>query len=157
MTNIMRFVQVFALGTWVGAIIYFVAAVAPGAFTTLASRDEAGALVGYTLTRLHQLGVIAAILYLLATLMLARGVKGVAQPAALAVILMLLLTIASQYAVRPRMAALRTEMGSVDSTPVENPLRARFDRLHQASVQLEGAVLLVGIVAIFLTVSRKPL
>jgi len=31
MTNILKFVQVFALGTWVGSIFYFSAAVAPGA------------------------------------------------------------------------------------------------------------------------------
>jgi Domain of unknown function (DUF4149) len=156
MTNIARFVQVFALGTWVGAIIYFVAAVAPGAFTVLASRDEAGALVGYTLTRLHQLGVVAAIVYLVATVGLARSAKGLWRPEALLVVAMLLLTLASQDLVRPRMAALRAQMGSIEATPAESPLLVQFDRLHRASVQLEGAVLLLGVAGLFLTAIRKP-
>ncbi|MGH9699108.1 MAG: DUF4149 domain-containing protein [Candidatus Acidiferrales bacterium] len=157
MTSILRFVQVFALGTWVGSIIYFIAAVAPAAFGVLASRDDAGAVVGYALTRLHHLGVIAAVIYLLATVALAKSAKGLWQPAALLVILMLVLTVVSQHAVRPRMSALKTQMGSVESTPRDNPLHVKFDELHAISVKLEGAVLLFGIAALFLTVRSRPL
>jgi hypothetical protein len=67
---------------------------------------------------------------------------------------MLALTIVSQHVVTSRLAALRTEMGSVDATPRENPLRVEFDKLHRVSVQLEGATLLVGIVTLYLTVRR---
>ena len=66
MTNILKFVQVFALGTWVGSIFYFSAAVAPGAFRVLPSQDLAGVLVEFTLRRLHTLGVVAGIVFLLA-------------------------------------------------------------------------------------------
>ena len=73
------------------------------------------------------------------------------RPAALAVILMLALTLASQRIVIPRMDVLRAEMVSVDTTPASNPRRVEFDRLHGISVDLEGAVLLLGLVALFLT------
>ncbi|MGA8766715.1 MAG: DUF4149 domain-containing protein, partial [Candidatus Acidiferrales bacterium] len=63
MSHILRFLRVFALGTWVGSIIYFVAVVTRGAFAVL-TRDQAGLLVGFTLGGLHQLGVIAAAVYL---------------------------------------------------------------------------------------------
>jgi uncharacterized membrane protein len=155
MTNILRFVQVFALGTWLGAIIYLSFVVAPGAFATLGSRDQAGAVVGMALGRLHHLGVIAALIYLGAGLGLVGSIRGLAQPAALAVIAMLLLTVASQHMVTPRMAELRKQMISVDATPRDNPLRVRFDRLHQWSVRIEGSVLLIGIAALFLTVRGK--
>jgi hypothetical protein len=46
-------------------------------------------------------------------------------------------------------------MGSVVATPASNPLRAEFDRLHGISVKLEGAVLLIGFAALFLTVREK--
>jgi len=62
MTNIPRFVQVFALGAWVGSIFYFSAAVAPGDFRVLSSADQAGALIVFTLGRLHLMGVVAALL-----------------------------------------------------------------------------------------------
>jgi hypothetical protein len=65
---------------------------------------------------------------------------------------MLLLTICSQFFVTAKLADLRQQMGSVDRTPATNPLRASFDRLHQLSVWLEGAVLLLGLAAMYLTV-----
>lgn len=154
MTNFLRFVQVFALGTWVGSIIYLSFIVAPGVFGTLANRDQAGSVVGLLLGRLHHLGVIAAVLYLVAGLGLGRSFKAFVQPAALCVILMLTLTIVSQLVVTSRLAGLRTEMGSVDATPRDKPLRVRFDKLHRVSVELEVVTLLAGIAALYLTVRR---
>jgi hypothetical protein len=155
MTNILRFVQVFALGTWVGSIFYFSAAVAPGAFRVLSSQDQAGALVQFTLGRLHTLGVVAGLLYLFASIGLAQSFKGLIRPAAIGVVLMILLTITSQNFVMRRMVALRTEMGSVVAIPASDPLRAEFDRLHGISVNIEGAVLLIGFAALFLTVRQN--
>ena len=155
MTNILRFIQFLALGTWLGSIIYFSFAVAPALFAALQNRDQAGAVVGIALGRLHHLGVIAGVLYLVATLCLARSPKVFLQPAVVAVIAMLAFTIISQHHIAPRMAQLRTEMVSVDATPPSNPLRAEFDRLHKVSVRLEGSVLLLGLIALFLT-ARAP-
>jgi membrane-bound metal-dependent hydrolase YbcI (DUF457 family) len=157
MSNILRFLQVFALGTWVGSIIYFSAVVAQAAFRVLSTQDEAGRLVGFTLGGLHSLGVVAAVVYLVASLALARSFRGLVQPAAIGVILMLVLTLASQRIVIPKMDALRAQMGSVEQTPASNPLRKEFDRLHGISVNLEGGVLLLGLAALFLTVRSKPL
>ena len=155
MTHTLRFLRVFALGTWVGSIIYFVAVVTRDAFAVLPNRDVAGALVRSTLGGLHGVGMIAALVFLFAALGLERSPKALARPAALGVILMLLLTVASQRFVMPRMAELRTEMGSVDATPAGDPRRAEFDRLHSISVDLEGGVLVIGLVALFLTTGEK--
>jgi hypothetical protein len=157
MNNFLRFLQVFALGAWVGSIIYFSAVVTQGAFRVLANIDEAGRLVGFTLGGLHWLGVIAAVVYLVASMALGRSLKALVRPAAIGVLLMLVLTLVSQRIVIPRMDVLREQMGSVEATATGNPLRAEFDRLHSASVNLEGAVLLVGIASLFLTVRSRPL
>jgi hypothetical protein len=142
---------VFALGTWVGSIIYFVAVVTRGAFAVLA-RDQAGLLVGFTLAGLHQLGVVAAMIYLVAAVGLGNSTRALVRPAALGVMLMLVLTVASQRIVIPRMGVLRAEMVSVDATPANDPRRVEFDKLHGISVDLEGGVLLIGLAALFLTV-----
>jgi hypothetical protein len=155
MTNILRFVQVFALGTWVGSILFFSFVVAPSLFSALASRDDAGAVVGLSLSGLHHLGVVLGILYLAAGIGLARSVRWLARPAALLVILMLLFTLASQHFVMRRMDYLREQMGSVAATPAGSSLREEFDRLHGVSVKLEGGVLLAGIVALFLTARKE--
>jgi hypothetical protein len=153
MTSLLRFLQLFALGAWVGAIIYFAAVVTRDAFAVLPNRDVAGVLVGSTLGGLHGMGVIAAVIYLGASLGL-RGSRGLVQPAALCVVLMLLLTLASQRTVIPKMAALRTSMVSLEATAPDDTRRAEFDRLHGISVGIESGVLLVGLVGLFLTVRR---
>ncbi len=154
MSNTFRFVRLLALGTWVGSIIYFVAIVTRGAFAVL-TRDQAGALVGFTLAGLHETGIIAAIVFLIATVGLEMSFKSLARPAAIGVVAMLLLTLVSQRMVIPRMETLRREMMSVDATPPSDPRRAEFDRLHGMSVDLEAGVLLIGLVALFLTVRES--
>jgi uncharacterized membrane protein len=155
MNQILRFLQIFALGTWIGGIIFLSFVEAPGVFRILASREQAGSIVGYSLVRLHHIGVVAAVIYLLAGLGLAKSLKWLITPAAILVIAMLVLTVISEHAVRPRINAVRSQMTSVEETPPDNPLRVRFDRLHRVSVQLEGAALLIGLVALFLTVRSQ--
>jgi len=163
MSHFLRFVRTLALGAWVGAIVYFAAVVTRGAFAVLPSRDEAGLLVGFTLGGLHVMGLISAAIFVAASVALTKSsrnsnrdangaLRALIEPAVLGVILMAALTIASQYYVIPRMAVLRGEMGSVDATPESDHRRAEFDRLHSVSVDLEGAVLVAGLVAMFLAV-----
>ena len=99
-------------------------------------------------------GGIAAVVYLVAALALGKSLRALVRPAALGVILMLVLTLASQRIVIPRMDVLRTQMVSVDATPASDPRRAEFDRLHGISVDLEGGVLMLGLAALFLTVKQ---
>ncbi len=155
MASTLRFLQFFSLGTWVGSILYFSFVVTRGAFSVLPNNDLAGALVGYTLSKLHMIGIVAGIVYLLATAAAERSIAALAHPAALLVFAMIVFTMASQYGVIARMDVLRLQMGSVDATPAGNPLRAAFDRLHQYSVWLESAVLISGLAALFLTARQK--
>jgi uncharacterized membrane protein len=155
MNSFLKLVQVFALGTWVGSIIYFSFIVAPGAFATLKDRDQAGALVGYSLSRLHLLGLILGVLYFVAAFVMVRAMKDLVQPAVIGVALMIALTAFSQGRVTSRMYALRTQMVSVEATPKDSPLRVEFDGLHQLSVSLEVAVLLIGITSLFFTVRNS--
>jgi uncharacterized membrane protein len=160
MNNILRFIQVFALGTWVGSIFYFSAAVAPAAFRVLQSQDQAGMLVQFALRRLHTLGVVAGVVFLFASAILAMSAgssrKSLLLPA-VGVAVMLILTVISQHVVIRRMMNLRRQMDSVAATPRDNPLRVEFDRLHQWSVRIEGSVLLIGFAALFLTLRSKPM
>ncbi|HXJ16803.1 MAG TPA: DUF4149 domain-containing protein [Candidatus Polarisedimenticolia bacterium] len=155
MSYILRFVRVFALGTWVGAIVYFAAVVTQGAFAVLSSQDEAGLLVEFTLSGLHLMGMIAAVVFIIASVALRKSLRAFIEPAVIGVILMAGLTIASQGYVMPKMAVLRTQMGSIEATPGSDPKRVEFDRLHAISVRLEGGVLLIGLASLFLT-ARQP-
>jgi hypothetical protein len=151
---ILRFLQFFSLGCWLGGIVFFIV-LTQGIFSVMPSKDLAGVMVGYSLARLHILGIVAGCVYLIATAALEKSVAALVRPAALLVFVMILCTMASQYSVIARMDVLRAQMGSVDATPAGNPLRLAFDRLHQYSVRLESAVLLSGLVALFLTARQK--
>jgi len=155
MTWTLKFVRVLALGAWVGAIVYFAAVVTQGAFAVLSSRDEAGLLVGFTLGGLHLMGVIAAAVFVAASVALTKSLRAFAEPALLGVILMAALTIASQDYVIPKMTVLRGQMGSVDTTFTSDARRAEFDRLHRISVDIEGGVLIIGLISVFLAVRRE--
>lgn len=165
MTNVLRFLQFLALGVWLGGIAFLSFVEAPGVFGILPSREQAGSIVGYSLTRLHYIGIVAAIVYVFSALALAKTPKAFLQPAVLLVGVMLVLALISEFGVRPQMAVLRAQMDLAESSAPAAPAtqhasptdsaRAKFDRLHRASVQLEGATLLIGLVALFLT-ARKP-
>jgi len=153
MSNIFRALEFLGLSVWLGSDIFLSFVVAPGAFRVLApNRDQAGAVVGFALTKMHLIGIACGVVVLLVRLMRTKAVGSLAAPAALCVFLMIVLTTASQIAVTPKMAVLRTQMGSIKATAADSPLLAEFAKLHQVSVTLESGVLLLGIACIFLMV-----
>jgi len=152
MASILRMVEFLGLSLWLGSDVFLSFVVAPGAFRILASRDQAGAMVGYGLWWMHMIGVVCGIAILLARLLRTRTLASLAGPAALCVVLMIGLTVVSQHAVSPKMAALRVQMGSIQATAADSPLLAEFGRLHRISVSLESGVLLAGFAALYLMV-----
>jgi hypothetical protein len=150
----LRFLQFLALGCWLGGIVYFIV-FTQGIFSVLPTKDLTGMVVGYSLARLHILGIVAGCVYLVATMAFEKSIGALARPAALLVFLMIVATMASQYGVIARMDALRLQMGSVESAPAGSPLLVQFNRLHQYSVRLEMVVLFSGLAALFLTARQK--
>jgi uncharacterized membrane protein len=149
MANFLRTVQFLCLSLWLGSDVFLSFVVAPGAFRVLASRDQAGAIVGFALGSMHMIGVICGIVFLVSRFLRMRNFATLVAPATLCVVLMILLTAVSQHTVSPRMAELRVKMGSIEATSAGNPLLAEFQRLHRRSVMLESGVLLAGIAAMF--------
>jgi hypothetical protein len=153
MSNIFRTLEFLGLSVWLGSDIFLSFVVAPGAFHLPAlNRDQAGAVVGFALTRMHLIGIACGVLVLLVRLLRTKSVVNLAAPAGLCVVLMIALTTVSQMIVTPKMAALRTQMGSIQATAVDDPLLADFALLHQISVSLESGVLLAGIACAYFMV-----
>jgi len=138
----------------VGSILFFIV-FTQGLFPLINNNDLTGTLVGYAIGRLHVIGIVSGVVYLLATVVAERSVGALARPAALLVFLMIVCTMVSQYGVIARMDVLKLQMGSVSATPAGNPLLVSFNRLHQYSVRLETVVLLSGLAAMFLTARQK--
>ena len=152
MSIVLRTLEFLSLSLWLGSDVFLSFVVAPGAFSVLASRDQAGAIVGYSLTRMHWMGIVCGVVILLVRLLRIRSLTSLVAPAALCVMLMIILTVISQVAVSPKMAVLRVQMGSIEATAAGNPLLAEFARLHTISVGLESGVFLAGFAALFFMV-----
>ena len=153
MTSFLRTVEFLALSVWLGSDVFLSFVVAPGAFRVLApNRDQAGAVVGFSLTRMHLGGIVLGVVFLLVRLMRTRSFASLVTPAAICVVLMIALTAISQYTVSAKMAVLRLQMGSIQATGANSPILAEFSRLHRISVSLESGVLLAGIAAMYLMV-----
>lgn len=153
MSNIFRALEFLGLSVWLGSDIFLSFVVAPGAFRVLApNRDQAGAVVGFALTKMHLIGIACGVVVLLVRLLRTKSLASLVAPAAICVMLMILLTGVSQLTVTPKMAVLRTQMSSIQVTAADSPLLAEFGRLHQISVSLESGVLVAGIACMFLMV-----
>jgi hypothetical protein len=149
MQNFLRTIEFLSLGLWLGADAFLSFVVAPGAFAILGSRDAAGMMVGFSLARLHFAGIFLGLLFVVARLVRTLDFASLTTPAALCVVLMVLLTAASQFTVSTRMELLKKEMVSVQNTPENDPRRVEFNKLHHRSVMFESAVLLAGLAGMF--------
>ena len=152
MTTFLRTLEFLSLGLWLGSDVFLSFVVAPGAFHVLATRDQAGVMVGFALTRMHIGGIICGGIFLLARVARTRSFTNLVAPGVLCVLVMIAATLISQFAVSAKMAGLRTQMGSIQGTAADSPLLAEVTRLHSISVSLESVVLLAGIAAMFLLV-----
>jgi hypothetical protein len=151
--SILRFFMVLSLVVWIGGLIFF-AITAQIAFSVLPSRHLAGSVVGAALGKLHWMGLISGILYLVCSVAYTRlqtGRMDILATRHLLVLIMLLITIVSQWGITPRMHALRTSVGDIESGPPTGPIRVQFNKLHVWSEQLEKGVPLLGLVVVYLS------
>jgi uncharacterized membrane protein len=152
--SFLRFLMLLSLVVWLGGLIFFAFVLAPTAFTVLPTAHLAGNVVGRALGKLHWIAIFSGIVYLISSLLYSRLTDGAAHVFAarhILLCLMLALTLISQFGIMPRMDTLRASLGEVSSVPLDNPQRIQFDALHVWSTRVEGAVLLLGLVVVYLT------
>lgn len=154
--SFLRYLMLLPLVAWIGGLIFFAFVLAPTAFHVLPNTHLAGNLVGQALGKLHWIAIVSGLIFLASSLLYDRLTDGTPHLFAVRhvlICLMLGLTLVSQFWIIPRMDTLRASVGDFASVAVDNPGRAHFDALHVWSTRVEGGVLLLGLVAIFLTAS----
>ena len=147
--------MLLSLIVWVGGLIFF-PVVAGTAFSVLPSTHLAGLVVRRSLSILHWMGIVSAIVFLASSMLFNRLSSGTAHIFAarhLLICLMLALTLISQFGIIPRMDTLRTSVPDIGSLPADHAVRMQFDALHASSTRLEVGVLLLGLLAAYLTAS----
>jgi hypothetical protein len=155
--SFLRCLMLLSLIVWLGGLIFFAFVLAPTLFSVVPSRHLAGNVVGRSLGALHWMGIISGLVFLMSSLAynrLSRGTLGVLGARQVLICLMLALTLTSQFGIMPRMDSLRASIGGeIDSAPIDSPARAQFDALHVWSTRVEGGVLLLGLVVVYVTAS----
>ena len=141
--------MMLSLALWLGGIIFFSAGAAPAVLHTISDRALGGAVISEAITRLHWMGVVCGAIFLAASLAYSRIVRGdyqILSASKILVALMIALTLISQLAIMPRLAALRA---------ASSVAYADFAQLHQWSVSLEAAILLFGVIVLYLEARRN--
>jgi uncharacterized membrane protein len=156
--SLLRFLMLVSLVAWIGGLIFFAFVLAPTVFApgVLPNTHLAGNVVGRALSKLHWIAIVSGIVFLASSLLYSRLSDGNAHALALRhilICLMLGLTLLSQFWIIPRMDTRRAQVSDFATVAVDNPARAQFDALHIWSTRVEAAVLLLGLVAIYLTAS----
>jgi uncharacterized membrane protein len=153
----LRALMLLALIVWIGGIIFFAFVLAPTVFAVLPTHELAGNVVNPSLSKLHWMGLVSGVVFLVCSLLYNRiryAQLRAFSAAHVLVVLMLVLTLISQYAIIPRMHALRSEMGVIDNVPISDARRVDFNRLHLWSTRAEGGVFFLGLIVVALTARR---
>ena len=154
--SFLRFLMLISLVAWIGGLVFFAFVLAPTAFQVLPNTHLAGNVVGKALGKLHWLAIFSGIIFLISSLLYSRVTQGSPHVFAarhVLLVLMLALTLFSQYWIIPHMDTLRATVSDFAAVPLNDPDRVQFDTLHAWSTRVEGAVLVLGLVAVYLTAS----
>ena len=148
--------MLLALAVWLGALVFF-PAVAATAFSALPTAHLAGLVVRGSLLKLHCMGFVCGAIFLICSWIYNRVSLGRSRVFAFShvlIVLMLALTAISQFRIIPQMESLRVAAGEINQLALTDPIRSQFDSLHVWSTRVEGAVLLLGIILLYLTAKR---
>jgi hypothetical protein len=142
--------QWLVLAVWLGAMVFFSAAVAPSAFGVLPTRYLAGTLVNSVLGKLEWWGLVCGVLLTgIQAAQVIRAGKLTTWAGRLAVGLPVLMTVVvaiSKFVVSARLAAIRRALGSeLEQLPLDDPTRLTFAAWHQYSVWLMGFNILAAV------------
>ena len=139
------FIYLLSLACWLGGMIFFSIFTAPVIFRVL-TRADAGKVVSGIFPRYYLLGYIAGVIALALAIYFCLRIGRlwwVLSAAALAIALGV--TIYAGAVLRPRIDAIH--IVAEEQNP-DAARKAEFDRLHRLSVSLNGAVMVLNLLAL---------
>ena len=115
----LKFLMLLALIVWIGGIIFFAFVLAPTLFSVLPTTKLAGDVVSATLTKLHWMGLVSGVVFLICSLIYNWQKYVQLKPFAVShvfIVLMLAFTMVSQFGITPRMRELRSSPSLMESS-----------------------------------------
>jgi Domain of unknown function (DUF4149) len=160
---ILKALRPLLLGVWLGAAIFFGAAVAPSLFGVLRAagldnaNDLAGMIVGRLLSVINRGGFEIGLFLLVTAFFVSKYQRRLARYVEMiSLAIMAIMTGIGQWVISARMAALKIAMQSpIDQIRPDDPRRVEFAALHGYSVTVMGVALVAGLVAFVVIVSAR--
>ena len=151
----LKTISLLLLGLWLGAAIFFSAAVAPNVFAVLrgAELPNATTLAGSVVTRLLAIinkgGFEIGLFVLVISFFLTRGQRPLRRFAEmLSLAIMAIMTALGHWVVAARMATLRAAMQlPIDQIAPTDARRIEFDSLHRYSVAMLSVAMVAALIA----------
>jgi len=149
-------IRLLFLGLWLGAAVFFIGA-AQITFTVLEQRELAGSVVSADLRLLNFSGlVIAAVLILLSFVGTSNANRFWLWIERFLLFVLGAACTVGQFLVGFWLSSLRTQMGKpIDELAADDPLKIRFDTLHQYSEWILLTGMIAALVAFFIIANRK--
>lgn len=149
--------RTFLVALWLGAAIFFSAAVAQSAFAVLPSRELAGAIVNRTLMILNYGGIIIGLILLATSVLNKEKINRLKMWVEQGLLLFLTAACAfGQFVIGARLHNIRQQIGRpIDELAADDPLRIAFGALHGYSVLVLAFAMLAALVVYFLIAQRS--
>ena len=142
-----HFIYILSLVVWIGSIVFFSFFTAPVVFKIL-DREQAGEVVGAIFCGYYRIGYVCGIL---AIASLIGSLPTLSDGRLVILPLMVLCTFFAGMVVGPKARNLKERIKSEGGPGNVPGLKAQFDKLHSASVRLNGIVLILGLTVLWLT------
>ncbi len=162
MKTIIQYLRLLILGLWLGAAVFFSAAVAPAVFGVLrgAQLANAGELAGTMVQRMlaviNRGGSEIGLFLLVTGLFTSQNATRLVRFGELVSLAILTITTGvSHWIISARILAIRAALQTpIDQLAVNRPERMAFDSLHGYSVALMGVAIITALLAFFLIASQ---
>ena len=151
-TVILRFIYLLSIALWIGGMAFFSFLAAPSIFKVL-SREAAGNVVTDIFPKYYWQGIICGVIALAASVALGTRERW-HMPLVVRTIMIGVMLLGTLYAVvilQPKIQAVKAQAPSFEALAPTDPLRLEFGRLHGRSFSVNAAVLLLGVIVIFIT------
>lgn len=148
----LRWVYLLSLSVWIGSMVFFSFFAAPSIFQVL-PREEAGKVVSAIFPKYYWQGVVCGLMALAASFVLGIRTRwsGLLILRMILLGLMILGVLYAVLGVQPKVHVVKDQLAASGDVLSTDSLRAEFSRLHQRSVGINAAVLLLGLIVVFIT------
>jgi uncharacterized membrane protein len=149
---VLRFIYLLSIALWIGGMAFFSFLAAPSIFAVL-PRQDAGKVVSDIFPKYYWQGIICGAVALVTSVVL--GMRGrwnvllILRTIMIAV--MLIGVLYSVVILQPQIHAVRAQITAFETLSPTDPLRLEFGRLHGRSFSVNAAVLLLGVIVVFIT------